>query len=136
MSESYNSDKNKITIFDVLLMFISLFVALPILPFVIIYIFLILKTNKRENYFIVVGIAVCVIFCSKLSLFAEQATAITVTLIKSIFYGTFAIKAYGQYSFSSWILLVAVSLVIASYAVKRIRYNYKLEEVGVVSLQR
>ena len=135
MSESYN-EQSKITFIDVLLLFISVLVAIPILPFCMIYIFIMLKTNKKENYVIATATTLIAILFTKISLFIEQATRITDTIIKSIINGGFAITAYQEYSFSSWVLLIAISFIIASYAVKRIRFNYKLEEVGIHTLNR
>lgn len=137
MSENYKTeDKNKITILDVLLVAMAVLVSIPILPFCLAYIFLILKTNRRENYVLFPCIALIVLLISKMQIFLTETINIVIALIKGIANHKFAILAYSDYSFSSWVLLTAISLVIASCVVKRIRHNYKLEEVGVNSLSR
>ena len=111
-------------------------IAIPVLPFNILYVCLMLRTNRKENFVMYPCIAIIAFLCTKLGAFLEETTQIAVILIKGLMNSQFVISAYGQYSVTSWILLTALSFVIASYAVKRIRYNHHLEKCVVSSLER
>ena len=81
-------------------------------------------------------IAIIVLLCGKIGLFFQETAHVSVTIIKGLLKHKFVISAYAHYSLTSWVLLAAFSFAVASYAVKRIRYNRTLEEVGVSSLER
>lgn len=115
---------------------VAALVAAPVLPIVILYIYLMLKTNRKENWVLYPSIAVLVILCTKIGAFFTETAHIAVTLVKGLVNGHFPISAYGQYGVISWVILAVLSLAVASYAVKRIRYNRSMEEVGVNSLER
>ncbi len=137
MSENYQINKKEDTmLFDVLAMVVAFIFLFPLLPLNIVYVFLILKTRKKENYVIYVCVVIVVILISKVHVLFEETAHIIAMLIKGFVNYKIVISAYGYYSWSSWVLLVAISFVIASCLVKRIRHNRKLEEVGVNSLLR
>ena len=51
MSEiSENQEKNQISIFEILILAVAALAVAPLLPFNIIYMFLILKTDRKENF--------------------------------------------------------------------------------------
>lgn len=137
MSEtSDNQEKNHISIFEILILAVAALVAAPLLPLNIVYIFLILKTDRKENFVLYPCIALIAVMFAKIGLFFEETTQIATMLVNGLLKHRFVISAYGNYSFTSWLILIAVSFAVASYAVKRIRYNRKLESVGVSSLNR
>ncbi len=138
MSEiSDNSGGNKqISAVEVVFMGVAALVAAPTIPIAILYIYLMLKTNRKENWVLYPSIAVLVILCTKIGAFFTETAHIAGTLVKGLINGHFAISAYGQYSISSWVILGALSLAVASYAVKRIRYNRNREEAGIKTLER
>ena len=135
MSEVYK-EKKQITVFDVVIMAFVLLVCLPILPLNILYVFLMLKTERKENFIMLPCIALVIMLCAKIGLFFRETIQIAVLLVKGLLNRSFDILSYGQYSLTSWIILIAVSFAVASYAVKRIRYNRKKEEAGIISLER
>ena len=137
MSETYETEeKNQITVIEVLLIAVGALVAIPVLPFNVLYTYLMLKTSRKENLVMYPCIAIIALMCTKIGLFFEETAKIAVMLVKGIFNHTFAITAYRTYSLTSWVILTAVSFAVASYAVKRIRYNLKLEAVGIQTLSR
>lgn len=135
MSKEFEEQK-QISAFDVVISALAILVCLPILPFNLLYIFLILKTNKKENFVLFPCIALLVILCAKMGVFLQETIQIAVTLVKGLFNNSFNISAYGLYSLTSWFILTAVSFAVASYVVKRIRYNRLKEQAGIVSLER
>lgn len=135
MSKEFEEQK-QISAFDVVISALAILVCLPILPFNLLYIFLILKTNKRENFVLFPCITLLVILCAKMGVFLQETIQIAVTLVKGLFNHSFNISAYGLYSLTSWFILTAVSFAVASYFVKRIRYNRLKEQAGIVSLER
>ena len=135
MSEVYE-DQKQITVFDVVITALAILVCLPILPFNILFIFLMLKTDKKENFVLFPCIALLVILCTKMRVFFEETTQIAVALVKGLFNHSFNISVYSQYSLTSWFILTAVSFAVASYIVKRMRYTRKKEQAGIVSLER
>lgn len=137
MSCNYDtSEQKQITAFDVIVSALAILVCLPILPFNLLYIFLMLKTDKKENYVLFPCIALLVILCTKMGVFLEETTQIAVALVKGLLNHSFNISVYGQYSLTSWFILTAVSFAVASYTVKRMRYNRRKQEAGIVSLER
>lgn len=135
MSKEFEEQK-QISAFDVVISALAILVCLPILPFNLLYIFLILKTNKKENFVLFPCVALLVILCAKMGVFLQETIQIAVTLVKGLFNHSFNISAYGLYSLSSWFILTAVSFAVASFVVKRIRYNRLKEQAGIVSLER
>lgn len=135
MSKEFEEQK-QISAFDVVISALAILVCLPILPFNLLYIFLILKTNKKENFVLFPCITLLVILCAKMGVFLQETIQIAVTLVKGLFNHSFNISAYGLYSLTSWFILTAVSFAVASYVVKRIRYNRLKEQAGIVSLER
>ena len=137
MSCNYDtSEQKQISAFDVVISALAILVCLPILPLNLLYIFLILKTKKKENYVLFSCVALLVILCAKIGEFLEETTQIAVALVKGLFNHSFNISAYGLYSLTSWFILTAVSFAVATYVVKRIRYNRLKEQAGIVSLER
>lgn len=134
--QEVNKEKNQITAFDVIMTALAVLAFLPVLPFNILFILFIWKTNRKENFVLFPCIALLAILFSKIGLFIEETIQIAVTLVKGIFNNSFNILAYGQYSLTSWLILTALSFAVASYMVKRLRYNRKKEQVGIVSLER
>ncbi len=135
MSKEFEEQK-QISAFDVVISALAILVCLPILPFNLLYIFLILKTNKKENFVLFPCVALLVILCTKMGVFLQETIQIAVTLVKGLFNHSFNISAYGLYSLSSWFILTAVSFAVASFVVKRIRYNRLKEQAGIISLER
>lgn len=135
MSKEFEEQK-QISAFDVVISSLAILVCLPILPFNILFIFLMLKTNRKENFVLFPCIALLVILCTKMGVFLEETTQIAVALVKGLFNHSFNISAYGLYSLTSWFILTAVSFSVASYIVKRMRNNRKKEEAGIISLER
>lgn len=129
-------EQKQISAFDVVISALAILICLPILPFNLLYVFLILKTNKKENFVLFPCIALLVILCAKMGVFLQETTQIAVALVKGLFSHSFNISAYGLYSLTSWFILTAVSFAVASYVVKRIRYNRLKEQAGIVSLER
>jgi len=131
-----NKEQNQLTAFDVVVTALAILVFLPVLPFNVTYIFLILKTNRRENVVLFGSLALITILCGRVRLFFEETTQIAVMLVKGLLNHNFAISSYGQYSLTSWFILIAFSFVVASLVVKRIRRNKSKEEAGIISLER
>ena len=98
--------------------------------------FLILKTDRKENFILYPCIGIIAVMFAKIGLFFEETAQIATMLVKGLFNHKFVISAYGNYHFTSWVILTAVSFAVASYAVKRIRYNRNLENAGMSSLSR
>lgn len=137
MSEISDNNGNKgISVIEAVFMGAAALVAAPILPIAILYIFLIQKTDRKENWVLYPSIAVLVILCTKIGAFFTETAHIAVALVKGLINGRFPISAYGQYSVTSWIILAALSFAVASYAVKRIRYNRNREQAGINTLER
>ena len=137
MSEiSENQEKNQISIFEILILAVAALAVAPLLPFNIIYMFLILKTDRKENFILYPCIGIIAVLFAKIGLFFEETAQIATMLVKGLFNHKFVISAYGNYHFTSWVILTAISFAVASYAVKRIRYNRKLENAGMSSLSR
>lgn len=135
MSKEFEEQK-QISAFDVVISALAILVCLPILPFNILFIFLMLKTNRKENFVLFPCVALLVILCAKMGAFLEETAQIAVALVKGLFNHSFNVSAYSQYSLTSWFILMAVSFVVASYTVKRMRNNRKKEEAGIISLER
>lgn len=137
MSETSNTkDKSQISIVEMLIFAGAAVAAAPFIVPCIAYMALILKTNRREKFVLYPCIAVIGLLCTRMGAFFTETVHIAVTLIKGLLQHKFVISAYGHYSLTSWILLAAFSFAVASYAVKRIRFNRTLEEVGVNSFER
>ena len=137
MSETSNTnDKSQISIIEILIFAGAAIAAAPFIVPCIAYMALVLKMNRKERYVFYSCIAIMVLLCSRIGLFLEETAHIAVTLIKGLLQHKFVISAYGHYSLTSWILLAAFSFAVASYAVKRIRYNNALENAGVSSFER
>lgn len=137
MSEtSDNSENKQISAVEAVFMGVAALVAAPTIPIAILYIYLILKTNRKENWVLYPSIVVIVLLCTKIGVFFTETAHIAVTLVKGLINGHFPISAYSQYSVTSWVILAALSLAVASYAVKRIRYNRNREEAGIKTLER
>ena len=135
MSEiSENQEKNQISIFEILILAVAALAVAPLLPFNIIYMFLILKTDRKENFILYPCIGIIAVMFAKIGLFFEETAQIATMLVKGLFNHKFVISAYGNYHFTSWVILTAVSFAVASYAVKRIRYNRNFENAGMSSL--
>jgi len=135
MSKEFEEQK-QISAFDVVISAFATLICLPILPLNLLYIFLILKTNKKENFVLFPCIALLVILCAKMGVFLQETIQIAVALVKGLFNHSFNVSAYSQYSLTSWFILTAVSFAVASYTVKRMRNNRKKEEAGIISLER
>ncbi len=71
-----------------------------------------------------------------MGVFLQETIEIAVALVKGLFNHSFNISAYSLYSLTSWFILTAVSFAVASYVVKRIRYNRLKEQAGIISLER
>ena len=83
MSCNYDtSEQKQISAFDVVISALAILICLPILPFNLLYIFLILKTNKKENYVLFSCVALLVILCAKIGEFLEETTQIAVAFVK------------------------------------------------------
>ena len=137
MSETSDNSRNKqISAVEAVFMGAAALVAAPVLPIVILYIYLMLKTNRKENWVLYPSIAVLILLCTKIGAFFTETAHIAVTLVKGLINGHFPISAYGQYSILSWVILGVLSLAVASYAVKRIRYNHQREQAGISTLER
>lgn len=134
--QEVNKETNQITAFDVILSAIAILVFLPVLPLNILFVFFMLKTNRKENFVLYPCIALVVILCAKIGLFLEETTQIAVALVKGLLNHSFNISVYDLYSLTSWLILTAVSFSVASYTVKRMRYNRKKEQAGIISLER
>lgn len=130
------AEKKQITITDILITTILVLLFVPVLPLSVPYIFLIWKTKRKENFVIISCIAVMVALFNKIELFIQESLQIGVAIVKGFANSKFLISAYGTYSVTSWVILVALSLVIASYIAKRMRFNHKLETAGVSSFER
>lgn len=136
MSEAYEKQKNQVSILEIVLMSVAGLISAPLLPFAILYMFLILKTDRKENFVLYPCIAFTAVMFGKLEQFFTQTIQITAVLVKGLINGKFAVSAYGNYSLSSWLILTSIAFAVASYAVKRIRYNRKKEQAGIVSMER
>ncbi len=135
MPEEFKEQK-QITVFDVIISALAILICLPILPFNILFIFLMLRTDRKENFVLFPCIVLLVILCTKMGVFLEETTQVAVDLVKGILNHSFTISVYGLYSLTSWFILTAVSFAVASYTVKRMRYNRKKEQAGIMSLER
>ena len=138
MSEIYKKRaQTEITVIEIMIITVWALISAPILPLNILFGFLTLRTERKENYGLYPSVAIIALLCGKIGLFAEETARVAVELVRVLIYGnTAAILAYGHYSVTSWVLLAAVSFVVSAFVVKRIRYNRKLEEVGISSLER
>lgn len=136
MSETYEKQKNQVSMLEIVLMSVAGLISAPLLPFAILYMFLILKTDRKENFVLYPCIAFTAVMFGKLEQFFTQTIQITAVLVKGLINGKFAVSAYGNYSLSSWLILTSIAFAVASYAVKRIRYNRKKEQAGIVSMER
>lgn len=131
MSEAYEKQKNQVSMLEIVLMSVAGLISAPLLPFAILYMFLILKTDRKENFVLYPCIAFVAVMFGKLEHFFTQTTQIIAVLVKGLINGKFAVSAYTNYSLSSWLILTSIAFAVASYAVKRIRYrkahnsNYK-----------
>ena len=133
---SNTNDKSQISVVEMLIFAGAAIAAAPLIVPCVAYMALVLKTNRKEKFVLYSCIGIIALLCTKIGLFLEETAHIAVTLIKGLLKHEFVISAYGHYSITSWVLLAAFSFAVASYAVKRIRYNRTLEEVGVSSLER
>ena len=138
MSRTNKIIENKqVTPVEIIFLMGAALAAAPMLPICIVFGFLTLRTERKENYGLYPSVAIIALLCGKIGLFAEESARVAVELVRVFIHGnTAAILAYGHYSVTSWVLLAAVSFVVSAFVVKRIRYNRKLEEVGISSLER
>ena len=84
MSKKFEEQK-QISAFDVVISALAILVCLPILPLNLLYIFLILKTNKKENFVLFPCIALLVILCAKMGVFLQETIQIALALVKGLF---------------------------------------------------
>lgn len=136
MLKTNTEEKGQITAVEILVMGVMVLCTIIAIPFNIAYMILILKTNRKERYVFCSCLIIIVLLCNRIGLFLEETAHIAVTLIKGLLKHKLIISAYAHYSLTSWILLAAFSFAVASYAVKRIRFNRTLAEVGVNSFER
>lgn len=137
MSETSDTkDKSQISIVEILIFAGAAVAAAPLIVPCIAYMALVLKTNRKEKFVLYPCIGIIALLCTKMGLFLEETAHVAVTLIKGLLRHKFVLSAYAHYSITSWILLAAFSFAVASYAVKRIRYNHDLENAGVSSFER
>lgn len=137
MSETSNTkDKNQISIVEMLIFAGAAVAAAPLIVPCIAYMAVVLKTNRKEKFILYPCIGIIILLCTKIGLFLEETAHVSVTIIKGLLKHKFVISAYAHYSLTSWVLLAAFSFAVASYAVKRIRFNNALENAGVSSFER
>lgn len=137
MSETSDTkDKSQISVIEILIFAGAAAAAAPFIVPCIAYMALVLKTNRKEKFVLYPCIGIITLLCTKIGLFLEETAHIAVTLIKGLLKHKLVISAYAHYSITSWVLLAAFSFAVASYAVKRIRFNKALENAGISSFER